>query len=222
MPDLYGLAIARGPYMNRAFLKIRTLVASRCRDRQCSLGCNTRATRARAEVRRAIAGFGPGSVDEADGRQADARRRAPQQGERGTRSAAIPRLGLGCADRNLRRAVSHAQAAQSGAGGADAVRRDSQGDADRRGQHVDADRRPAAVSRVRRRRRRDCAARLRELRHARRLQGTRPSQHRREGQDRHRPLRQRLARIEAEARAGARRRRLPHLFRSARGRLLRR
>ena len=161
-------------------------------------------------------------MDEADVRRADARRRAAQQGERRVRAAAVARLGLGCADRDVRRAVSDAEAAQSRAGRADALTSRPSRSRRSKATHVVADRRPAAVSRVWRRWRRDCAARLRELRHARRLQGARPTQHRREGQDRHRPLRQRLARTEAEAGAGARRCRLPHLFRSARGRLLRR
>ena len=208
--------------MNRAFLKIRTLVASAL-DRQRSLGCNTRATRAGAEVRRAVAGFGPGSVDEADGRQADARRRAAQQGECGVRRSSSSATGAGtrrskpstcCIPRSSstvwswwrRRVTSRRSRSRRSTGDATSTQTDG----------------AAAVSRVRRRRRCDCAAGLRELRHARRLQGARPTRHRREGQDRHRPLRRRLARTEAEARAGARRGRLPHLFRSARGRLLRR
>ena len=75
------------------------------------------------------------------------------------------------------------------------------------------------LCRLRRRWRCHRRAGLRQLRHARRLQGARAPGHRREGQDRHRPLRRRLARTEAEAGAGARRGRLPDLFRSARRRL---
>ena len=55
--------------------------------------------------------------------------------------------------------------------------------------------------------------RLRQLRDAGRLQDARAAGRQRQGQDRHRPLRRRLARAEAEARAGARRDRLHHLFR---------
>ena len=63
------------------------------------------------------------------------------------------------------------------------------------------------------------AAGLRELRHARRLQGARAHGRRRQGQDRHRALRRGLARAQAEAGARAWRGRLHHLFRSARRRL---
>ena len=46
------------------------------------------------------------------------------------------------------------------------------------------------------------------------------ARHRRQGQDRHRPLRRLVARHQAEGRGRARRGRLPHLLRPARGRLL--
>ena len=53
---------------------------------------------------------------------------------------------------------------------------------------------------------------LRQLRHGRRLQGARATRRRRQGQDRHRALRRRLAWPQAEARLRARRDRLPDLF----------
>ena len=68
-------------------------------------------------------------------------------------------------------------------------------------------------------RRRHRGARLRELRHPRRLRAARQAGRRREGQDRHRPLRPELARHQAEGRVGARRGRLHHLLRSARRRV---
>ena len=55
------------------------------------------------------------------------------------------------------------------------------------------------------------AARLRELRHARRLRRARASRHLRQGRDRHRALRRIVARHQAQGRRRARRHRLPHL-----------
>ena len=66
------------------------------------------------------------------------------------------------------------------------------------------------------------AARLRQLRHTRRLRRARAPRHLREGRDRHRALRRLVARHQAEGRGRARRGRLPHLLRSARRRLRRR
>ena len=56
-------------------------------------------------------------------------------------------------------------------------------------------------------------ARLRQLWNAGRLQDAPAAGRQRQGQDRHRPLWRRLARIETQTRAGARRGRLYHLFR---------
>ena len=84
-------------------------------------------------------------------------------------------------------------------------------------------RRPASqLQRLLGRRRRHRRSRLRELRHPRGLRAAREAGRRRQGQDRHRPLRPQLARHQAEGRLGARRDRLHHLLRSARRRLLRR
>ena len=69
------------------------------------------------------------------------------------------------------------------------------------------------------RRRRHRRAGLRQLRRARRLRGAGAPRHRREGQDRHRPLRRLLARHQAQGGRRARRHRLHHLLRPARGRL---
>ena len=66
----------------------------------------------------------------------------------------------------------------------------------------------------------DGRARLRELRRARGLRRARASWHRRPREDRDRALRRILARHQAESRGGARRHRVPHLLRPARGRLL--
>ncbi len=63
---------------------------------------------------------------------------------------------------------------------------------------------------------------LRELRHAGRLRSAEGARRRRQGQDRHRALRRRLARHQAEGRLRARRDRLLDLFGSAGRRLLRR
>ena len=77
-------------------------------------------------------------------------------------------------------------------------------------------RRTAAVQRLRRRRRCHRRTGVCEPRHARRLQGTRSPRHQRQGPDRDRALRRRLARAQAQARLRTRRDRLPDLFRSAR------
>ena len=100
-----------------------------------------------------------------------------------------------------------------------------QGDADREAdpgrRHILAHQGPAAgLCRLPGRWRCHRAAGLRELRHAGRLQGAAAHGRRRQRQDRHRPLRRGLARPQAAAGAGERRRRLHHLFRSARRRLL--
>ena len=71
------------------------------------------------------------------------------------------------------------------------------------------------------RRRRHRPARLRQLRHAGRLQAARTAGRGRARQDRHHPLRPRLARPEAETGAGPRCHRLHHLFRPRAGRLQR-
>ena len=68
----------------------------------------------------------------------------------------------------------------------------------------------------------DGRGRLRQLRHAGRLRAPETARRRRQGQDRDRALRRRLARHQAEGRVRARRGRLPDLLRSARRRLLRR
>ena len=83
---------------------------------------------------------------------------------------------------------------------------------------------PAApdLQRVLRRRRRHRAARLRQLRRPGRLRAARAARRRRQGQDRDRPLRRRLARHQAEGRGREGRGRLHHLLRPAGRRLLRR
>ena len=129
-------------------------------------------------------------------------------------------LGLGCAHRNLRGAVSDPDQRKPRACRHDAV----QGDADRsadpgRRNLLAHQERAAGLCRLPGRRRRHRAAGLRQLRHAGRLQDARAPWRFGAGQDRDRALRRRLARLEAEARAGARRGRLHHLFRSARRRL---
>ena len=77
------------------------------------------------------------------------------------------------------------------------------------------------LQRVLRRRRRDGAARLRQLRSSRRLRTPRAPRHRREGKDRDCPLRRRLARHQAQGRGREGSRRLHHLLRPQRRRLLR-
>ncbi len=84
------------------------------------------------------------------------------------------------------------------------------------GQH---ERAAAHVQRLLDRWRRDGAAGLRELRRAGRLRAARPAGHLREGRHRDRALRRVLARHQAEGGGGARRGRLPDLFRPARRRL---
>ena len=78
----------------------------------------------------------------------------------------------------------------------------------------------AALQRLFRRRRRHRRSGLRQLRHARGLRAPEGAGHQRQGQDRARALRRRLARHQAEGGARERRDRLPDLFRSARRRLL--
>ena len=89
----------------------------------------------------------------------------------------------------------------------------------RRRPDIGAHRRGASpLQRLLRGRGRHRGPRVRELRHARRLRRAREARHRRQGQDRDRALRRRLARTQAQARPGARRRRVHHLLRPARGR----
>ena len=78
------------------------------------------------------------------------------------------------------------------------------------------------LQRLLHRRRRHRAARLRQLRHPRRLRAARAHGRLRQRHYRHRALWPLLARHQAQSRRRTRRRRLPHLFRSARRRLLRR
>ena len=162
----------------------------------------------------------PARLAEADVLRAQPCRLAARQGQCRVHAGAVQGMGLGRADRDLRGALSDADldhasrlvapdrivARWPGA----AMPGDDTSATPTARCRLMSPTRATAMSRRRR---------LRELRHARRLQGARAARHRREGQDRHRPLRRRLARPQAEAGAGAWRGRLHHLFRSARGRL---
>ncbi len=134
---------------------------------------------------------------------------------------AVPVVGLRHADRRVPGPLPDAQGASGRAGRAapipaEAGRAHGQGGRDL-GRHPG----PAAhLQRLFRRRRRRGGGRLRELRRARRLRGARAAGHRREGQDRDRPLRRLVAGDQAEGGGPEGRHRLPHLLRPAGRRLL--
>ena len=139
-------------------------------------------------------------------------------------AGAVQGVGLGRADRDVRRAVSDAEGARCSRW---SRRRDSRPSSRSRRSPDDPTSSQKTeqlpdLQRVLDRRRRDGAARLRQLRPARGLRRARPTRRLREGRDRHRALRRVVARHQAEGRGRARRDRLPHLLRSERRRLLRR
>ena len=162
-------------------------------------------------------------VQRAPERPAAPRRLAVRQGQRRVDPGAVQGMGLGRADRALRRPLSRRRRTrllemvaptrfvaklEEPAVAADPT----SGPEGRAAAHL---------QRLLGRRRRDGAARLRQLRPARGLRAARPARHLGEGRDRHRALRRLVARHQAEGRRRARRRRVPHLLRSARRRVLR-
>ena len=134
----------------------------------------------------------------------------------------VPRVGVGRADRDLRRALPDAEGAPRGDDRAHAQEaRPRRARGGRRPDERPEGRAAPDLQRVLDRRRRDRSPRLRELRRARGLRGARSPGHLRQGGDRHRPLRPLLARHQAEGGGRARGDRLPHLLGPAGRRLLR-
>ncbi len=118
-------------------------------------------------------------------------------------------------------ALPHAQGARPGDGGADGLHGPARRARPAGGLDLRPDGRAAPrLQRLLDRRRRHGRAGLRQLRRPRRLRRAGAARHRRQGQDRHRPLRRLLARHQAQGGRRARRHRLHHLLRPARGRLL--
>ena len=109
----------------------------------------------------------------------------------------------------------------AGAPGTEAVHGESERARAATGSHDRPARSAPHVQRVLSRRRRDGGAGVRELRPAGRLPRAGQPGHQRQGKDRDRPLRAVVARHQAEGGGGARRHRLPHLFRPQGRRLLR-
>ena len=145
-----------------------------------------------------------------------------RQGERRVDPAAAQVLGLGRPHRDVPGPLPdpHKRGARAARAGQGALPGQADRAADPRRRLLGPDRLGVAgLCRLPGRRRRHGRARLRQLRHARRLQGARAHGRGCEGQDRHRPLRRGLARPQAQARPGARGDRLHHLFRSGRRRL---
>jgi hypothetical protein len=144
-------------------------------------------------------------------------------GERRVDPRALRRVGVGGADRDLRRALSHAEGAARRDDRADTIQARARG-AGRGGRSHERPEGRAApdLQRVLDRRRRDRPARLRQLRRAGGLRAARSARGLGEGQGRPRSLRAFLARHQAEGGGRARRRGVPHLLRPARRRLLRR
>ena len=121
--------------------------------------------------------------------------------------------GLEAQDRDLRRSLPDPEGARRRARRALPLSRRARRDHSQGGPHLRPDRAAASdLQRLLDRRRRDRAARLRELRRPRRLRAARAPGRRREGQDRHRALRRRLAGHQAQGRGRERRRRLHHLL----------
>ena len=112
------------------------------------------------------------------------------------------------------------QRARARDGGADALGARHQGTGARGGSGLERRGPHPHLQRLLRRWRRHRRGRVRELRHARRLRPPRAARRQREGQDRARPLRRRLARHQAQGGLRTRRRRLPDLLGPARRRLL--
>ncbi len=134
---------------------------------------------------------------------------------------AIPLVRPRGLDRDVLRAVPDSEGAPARDAGAGAFSRRARRAPGAGRSDLGADEPAAAdLQRLLDRRRRDGAARVRQLRRPGRLRAPRVARRGRQGQDRHRALRRELARHQAEARRRARRRRLPHLLRSARRRLL--
>ncbi len=160
---------------------------------------------------------------EADERRAQQPRLAPRQGQRRMGARPIQGVRLEGPDRELRGLVRDARLGDPRAAGATALQGHSARGADPRRLDLDLGRaRPSRLSAVPGRRRGHRPHHLRQLRHARRLQGAPAHGRRGQGQDRGHALRRRLARAEAEAGPGPRRGRRHPLFRPARRRLWRR
>ncbi len=147
---------------------------------------------------------------------------ALRQGQRGVDPRALQGVGIRRPYRDFRGAVSDAQGTASGDGQTRRVSRIAPGAAHRRGSDLGPDLRAAAhLQRLFRGRRRDRPAGVRQLRQSRRLREARSARHFGEGSDRHRPIRRRLARGQAEGGGRARRDRLHHLLRSQGRRIFR-
>ena len=156
-------------------------------------------------------------MDAHHGERAEPGRLGARQGQCGIHAAAISRMGLGREYRDVQRALSHTQAHSAAADRTEALHRPTGRARDQgRCELGPPRRRTAAVQRLWCRRRCQRRAGVRQLRHARRLQGARSARDQRQGQDRDRALSGRLARTEAQARLRTWRDRLPDLFRSTR------
>ena len=140
-----------------------------------------------------------------------------RQGQRRVDSGEVQGMGMAGGHRAVRRPVPDAEGTPARARRADEVHGDARR-ANRRGRsHVGTEIRAAAVlQRVFDRRRRDGAARLRQLRASRGLRAARSPRHLGARRDCHRPLRTIVARHQTEGRGRTRRGRLPDLFRPQR------
>ena len=149
-------------------------------------------------------------------------RLAVRQGQRRVDPRQIQGVGARRADRNLRRPLPHAEGARCSKWSSPRAFTAKLAEPAVAGDPTSSQHERAAsrLQRLLDRWRRDRAAGLRELRHPGRLRDARPPGHLRQGRDRDRALRRLVARHQAQGRGRARRGRLPHLLRPARGRLL--
>ncbi len=144
-------------------------------------------------------------------------RLALRQGQRRMDARQIQGVGPRREHREFRCSVSHAKRASRGTGRADQIHRQAAGAGPGRRSHLEpASRATSHLQRLLRRRRRDRAAGLRQLRHSRGLRETGATGRLGQGRDRDRALRKFLARHQAQGCGRARRRRMPDLFRSGR------
>ena len=147
-------------------------------------------------------------------RAAASRRLAVRQGQRRVDPREVQGMGLAGGDRAVRRALPDAERTAARAGRAGEVHREARRTGRRHRSHLGPEGRAAAVvQRVLDRRRRDRAARVRQLRAAGRLRPARSPGRLGPRRHRHRALRAIVARHQAEGRRRTRRGRMPDLLR---------